>query len=176
VIFSNNLAELGAGIYNTDSSPTLTDVTLSGNMAHDSGGAIYNDNSNPTLTNVTLSGNSAADFGGGIYNTGSSPTLTNVTFNGNSAPSGGGAMVSITGSPIIQDSIFWNDGSELYNVFATPAVADSIVSGGYPSGTHVIDADPLLGALADNGGWVTEVPPLIPVDKIPLVPPPTSVA
>jgi len=153
VTFSNNSSRWGGGIYNSGSNPMLTNVTLSGNTAADSGGGIYNDNSNPTLTNVTISGNSASNFGGGVYNTSSSPTLTNVTFSGNSAPSGGGAMVSIAGSPIVQDSIFWNDGTELYNVFATPAVADSIVSGGYPAGTNMIDADPLLGSLQDNGGF-----------------------
>ncbi len=42
--------------------------------------------SSPTLTNVTFSGNSASSDGGGMFNwISSSPTLTNVTFSGNSA-------------------------------------------------------------------------------------------
>ena len=48
----------GAGMYNYSGSPTLTNVTFSGNRAS-VGAGMYNDNySNPTLTNVTFSGNS----------------------------------------------------------------------------------------------------------------------
>ena len=32
------------------------------------GGGMYNDSSSPTLTNVTFSGNSADSHGGGMYN------------------------------------------------------------------------------------------------------------
>ncbi|MFQ3684770.1 MAG: cadherin, partial [Roseiflexus sp.] len=54
------------------------------------GGGMFNQNSSPTLTNVTFSGNTAK-FGGGMYNfENSSPTLTNVTFSGNTAKFGGG--------------------------------------------------------------------------------------
>ena len=82
-----------------DCSPTLTNVTFSGNSAGFGGGMLndgYNAGvSSPTLTNVTFSGNQAIDHGGGMYNNGinggtSSPTLTNVTFSGNQASVGGG--------------------------------------------------------------------------------------
>ena len=44
---------------------------------------MYNyQNSSPTLTNVTFSGNSAR-WGGGMNNDSSSPTLMNVTLSGN---------------------------------------------------------------------------------------------
>jgi predicted outer membrane repeat protein len=80
----------GGGMYNSSSSPTLTNVTFSTNSAT-RGGGMYNDSSSPTLTNVTFTGNSATNFGGGMYSTSSSsPTLTNVTFTGNSATYGGG--------------------------------------------------------------------------------------
>jgi hypothetical protein len=57
------------------------------------GGMLNRYESSPTLSNLTFSGN-AADWGGGMYNDyGSSPTLTNVTFVGNSAVTyGGGGM------------------------------------------------------------------------------------
>ena len=68
--------QCGGGVYNTSSSPTLTNVTLSGNTAS-FGGGMYNISSSPKLTNVTLSGNSATVDGGGVYNTNSSsPTPT----------------------------------------------------------------------------------------------------
>ena len=56
-------------MYNDTSSPTLTNVTFSGNSATSDGGGMYNyASSSPTLTNVTFSGNSATDYGGGMYN------------------------------------------------------------------------------------------------------------
>jgi len=85
----------GGGMYNSDTSLTLTNITFSGNTASNAGGGMYNaNNSSPTLTNVTFSGNSATNSGGGMYNSDSSPTLTNVTFSGNSATNSGGGMVN----------------------------------------------------------------------------------
>ena len=59
----------------------------------DRGAGMYNSSSSPTLANVTFSGNNAQLFGGGMCNWwSSSPTLTNVTFTGNSAVWAGGGM------------------------------------------------------------------------------------
>jgi uncharacterized repeat protein (TIGR01451 family) len=102
--------ESGGGLYcagdgsGSACSPTLTNVTFSGNWAHywdGVGGGMFNYGehgaSSPTLTNVTFSGN-RAEHGGGMFNQGtdgeSSPSLTNVTFNGNQANGGGGGMVN----------------------------------------------------------------------------------
>ena len=92
VTFSGNSATYGGGMANDASSPTLTDVTFSANSATYSGGGMYNINSSsPTLTEVTFSANTTATDGGGMANWySSSPTLTNVTFSANSAASGGG--------------------------------------------------------------------------------------
>ncbi len=160
VTFSGNSAPFlgGGGMYNNNSSPTLMRVTFSGNSAaNSSGGGMENSNtSNPTLTNVTFNGNSALG-GGGMHNCNSSPTLTNVTFGGNSAGNSGGAIENECGSnPIINDGIFWGSGSQIYNGFSTATIKDSIVAGGCPSGatcTHVLSSDPLLGSLANNGGF-----------------------
>jgi len=109
--------------------------------------------SNPTLTNVTFSGNSAHS-GGGMYNSGSSPTLTNVTFSGNSATFSGGGLVNASSSnPIITNSILYGDtGGEISNSSSSATVTYSIVQGGY-AGTGNLNADPLLGALANNTGF-----------------------
>jgi len=97
----------GGGMYNYNSSPTLTNVTFSGNFAYNYGGGMYNDNSSPTLTNVIFSGNYAAYYyGGGMYNYNSSPTLTNVTFSGNRADSEGGGMYNWNSSPTLTNVIF----------------------------------------------------------------------
>ena len=112
VTISGNSASAGGGIYNRDSSPTLTNVTINGNSAIIGGGMQNFINGNPTLTNVTISGNSAG-FGGGIYNRdASNPTLTNVTISGNSATDfGGGINNRDASNPIIQNSIIWGNSS-----------------------------------------------------------------
>jgi predicted outer membrane repeat protein len=155
VTFSNNTASAGGGMYNYHSSTTLTNVTFSGNAATNRGGGIYNSvYSSPALTNVTFSGNTATSQGGGMYNIALvNPRLTNVTFSGNSAASGGGIQNAGNNSPVIDDTILWGDGTEISN--GTPIITDSVVQGGCPSGascTNVIDADPLLGSLQNNGG------------------------
>jgi uncharacterized repeat protein (TIGR01451 family) len=114
----------GGGMYNENSSPTLSNVNFSGNSAK-SGGGMYNRlSSSPTLSNVTFSGNSAGS-GGGMYNTtnsttNSSPTLTNVTFSSNTATWDGGGMYNQNSSPILSDVTFskntarW-DGGGMYS-------------------------------------------------------------
>ncbi len=89
----------GGGMYNDNSSPTITNCTFSGNEASN-GGGMYNFNSSPTITNCTFTAN-AADFfsGGGMYNDNSSPTITNCTFIENSTDLGsGGGMYNRNGS------------------------------------------------------------------------------
>ena len=58
----------GAGMYNSSSSPIITNCVFTNNSASNNGGGMYNDNrSSPTLTNCVFSGNSAF-FGGGMAN------------------------------------------------------------------------------------------------------------
>jgi len=129
VIFSGNTAgDGGGGIYNCDSSPTLTNVTFSENSAGE-GGGICNYDSSPILTNVTFSGNNAGDEGGGMYNYDSSPVLTNVTFSENSAGYSGG-MSNNNGSPTLTDVIFSKNSANraggMYNVGSSPVLTNVI--------------------------------------------------
>jgi CSLREA domain-containing protein len=157
VTLSNNSAGQGGGIYNnhtsTGSSPTLTNVTFDSNSAS-YGGGLYNlANSNAILTNVTFYNNHASPRGGAIYNNNSTPVLTNVTFGANTAPGGGSAIYLDYGNPIIQDSIFWGSGLTVGNESAI--ISDTIVQGGCPAGVtcnNVLNVDPLLGPLQNNGG------------------------
>lgn len=77
----------GAGMYNKQSSPTLTHCVFVDNQCIGRGGGIYNrDGSSPTLVRVRFSRNRASS-GGGIYNfDGSSPILIDCRLEGNSAP------------------------------------------------------------------------------------------
>src|SRR5690606_32893870 len=61
----------GGGMYIDDSSPTLTNVSISGNQAYFSGGGLFNIDASPTLRNVSIRANVVTGVtgnGGGIYN------------------------------------------------------------------------------------------------------------
>jgi len=152
VTFSGNVADDGGGVYNDSSSPTLANVTFAGNTAMGHGGGMHNENSSsPTLTNVTFSGNTAG-WAGGLYNNSFSfPTLLNVTFSGNTGISYIGGIRSESGSwPILTNCIMWGDtpGAE---IDGDATVTYSDIQGSF-TGEGNIDADPLLGILANNSG------------------------
>lgn len=101
-------SDRGGGLYcagvggGHECSPSLVNVSFSGNSANESGGGMFDNgnpsgNSSPSLVNVSFSGNSAGVYGGGMLNFGafggkSSPSLVNISFNSNSAGSSGGGM------------------------------------------------------------------------------------
>jgi len=123
------------------------------------------------ITNCTLSGNSASDIGGGIADSGTA-SISFVTVADNSATSGGGIAITvgppsggdmpITAGPpsavLSIDSIYQNAqggnvsvaagsifGSLGYNIFSdTPGFSLA------PS--DLVNTNPLLGPLANNGG------------------------
>lgn len=180
VSFTNNQAEVSGGaiyslgMYGT-SDPMIVGVTFSANSAMEEGGAMtcyaVAGSCEPQLTNVTFHANAAND-GGALFNHArsngiGSPLLRNVTFNGNTADNDGGAIYSegfsdgVSATSLV-NVILWGDsalnlGAEVFNNSAAPEIRDSIVAGGCPlgsdcSGGGIIDADPLLGPLQDNGG------------------------
>ncbi|MFC1976188.1 PKD domain-containing protein [Chloroflexota bacterium] len=117
VTFTGNTAFVGGGMYNTaGSNPTLTNVTFRDNnvMGNGRGGGMYNTaGSNPTLTDVTFRDNSAGRDGGGMCNwTESSPTLTNVNFSGNHAKYGGGMYNRDKSNPTLTDVDFSNNDAD----------------------------------------------------------------
>ncbi|SOE20263.1 Right handed beta helix region [Spirosomataceae bacterium TFI 002] len=97
---------LGGGMINASSSPTLTNCVFTGNSANN-GGGMYNSSSSPTLTNCVFTGNSA-NSGGGMRNFSSSPKLTNCAFTGNSATNGGG-MRNTVSSPTLTNTLFYKN-------------------------------------------------------------------
>ena len=118
----------GGGMYNYDSSPTLTNCTFRENTATGTlsyGGGMYNysNSSHPTLTNCTFIGNSAGLRGGGICNYSyASPTLTNCTFIRNSVDNYGGGMSNysyasptLTNCTFIENSAFRGGGVYSYD-------------------------------------------------------------
>ncbi|GGG91284.1 hypothetical protein GCM10011416_04860 [Polaribacter pacificus] len=117
----------GGGMYNNNSSPTITNSTFSGNTATNYGGGMYNDNnSSPTITNTTFIGNTSAKSGGGMYNkNNSSPTITNSTFSGNTATNDGGGMYNDTFSTKVYNSIITGT---VYDASSSPVYKNSIIA------------------------------------------------
>ena len=109
---SNSASSYGGGMYNSSSdpsSPTLTNCSFSSNSAGSGGGMGNYDNSSPTLTNCTFSSGSA-EYGGGMDIYGyTSPILTNCTFSSNSAQTGGGINMYSSGSLTLNNCIIWGN-------------------------------------------------------------------
>jgi hypothetical protein len=145
----------GGGMYNDDSSPTLTDCTFSNNWAYSGGGGMYNRYSSPTLTNCTFSDNSA-DEAGGMYNySNSSPTLTNCTFTGNRADLGAGMFNRDNSSPTLTNCAFTRNkaavaqGGGMANMFnSSSTLTNCIFSGNYATsyggGMYNYESNPIL--------------------------------
>jgi parallel beta-helix repeat protein len=112
----------GHAIHIDNSSPTITDCTITGNggggiycgpnssptirnclITANSGSGIFpGDNSSPTITNCTITGNTA-EIGGGIHVYNASPTITNCTIKENNTTGGATIHVDENSSLTITD-------------------------------------------------------------------------
>jgi hypothetical protein len=177
----NGQGNFGGGILNgVGATLTITNSTLSGNMAAFGGGIFIE--GTLTIANSTVSDNMASE-GGGTYNSGNNTlTITNSTFSGNAGPATGGAVFNI-GAVAISDSTVSGNSSGLaggvFNI-GTLQIGNTILNAG-DSGANIannggtvtshgynlssddgggfltgpgdqINTDPLLGPLQDNGG------------------------
>ncbi len=146
-ITGNSVDYGGGGIYCGASNPSLDNITISGNSASNTGGGIYCEFSSPSLENVTITGNST-DYGGGISCYGSNPSLENVTISDNSAVNVPGGIYCYDSSPSLINSILWNNSpQEIYINSGSVTASYSDIQGGF-TGTGNIDSDPLF---ADPG-------------------------
>ena len=127
----NAASSEGAGVYNA-TTLTISNSTFSGNAAHGSGGGCINGGM-LLITNSTLSGNSALVIGGGVYNLGTLHIGNTVLKRGDSGANinsnGGGTVISLG-----------------YNVSSDDG------SGFLTGPGDLINTDPLLGPLQNNGG------------------------
>jgi hypothetical protein len=172
-ISDNSADDRGGGIDFTLGTLVVTNSTISGNTAASIGGGIYNGIGEMTLTDATVSGNTSAVAGGGIYIYGrptpdfhAITTLRQVTVTDNAAPVGGGVYNGYSSTLILANSII--AGSTSGGDFAQtadPRVIQPILKGvnlvqdGSLTGANILNVDPKLGALADNGGpTLTQVP------------------
>ena len=173
-IFQANIATYSGGaiVGALGSTNTITGSTFLLNTAN-TGGAIKNNGGTIDITNSTFSANTATGNGAGLYNIGTA-TIANSTFAYNKADSdesgsgsGGGIYaksgvitltstllahnvhgVAETPDDITLDSGTIDSGSS-YNLVASAASAGGLTDG---VNSNIVGEDPLLEALADQGG------------------------
>ena len=132
------------------------------------GGAVFNHGGDVTLVNSTFSQNTIAGggadgFGGAVFGRNGSLTVTSCTFAENSSDTNGTSVMVVgdaaTATLTINDSIFDSNGTGLVasviNGGSTTVTGGTCIvaaSSGIPGGIIVSNADPGLGAFADNGG------------------------
>lgn len=151
---SDNIAYYAGGVLNHHAAD-VTHSTFSDNHANWGGGI---SNFAPlTITNSTFSGNSAGVHSGGIDNTaGGTLTVIHSTFTGNSAPTGGGiynqgSTVTIRHSIIANSPSGGNcDGWGTINDAGYNLDSESTC--GFSAVGSLSNTAPLLGPLANNGG------------------------
>jgi hypothetical protein len=154
----------GAGIWNyLNATLTLNSCTVSGNSARGNlsynpsrGGGIANDGT-LTVNNSTISGNSATQgFGGGISNSlgTSALTLNNSTVSGNSATGASGGIDN-RGTLNARNTIFANNTvSDLSGALSSQGhnlIGNTTGGSGFVP-TDLLNVNPQLGPLQDNGG------------------------
>lgn len=169
VIFSDNAANKGSGMYDDDSFSTLNSVSFSGNTANNNGGGIYNYESSPTLINVTFSGNTGKKGGDGIGHDGNGEVLTLINtilwennseniyvLNDTTTSETINLYYSFIGEEEGTNGTF--TGIRYDNDTDTTTYPVTITT--YPISINeeeIINGDPLLGTLADNGGGINTI-------------------
>jgi hypothetical protein len=92
VTFTGNFAMWGGGMCPSWEA-VLINCTFTGNKAGENGGALWISDADPTLINCTIRGNSATQTGGGVmFNTDNWTKLFNCVISGNSAGTTGGGI------------------------------------------------------------------------------------
>lgn len=147
---NSNDSDANGGAINNAGNLTLNRCTLSANTASGDGGGLYNA-ATLALNNTTLSGNSATSLGGGLYNA-TTATALHATFALNSATSGGGLYNA--GSATLKSTLFdANTGGNCSGTIGSNGNnLDSGTSCAFGAAGDLSNINPLLGALADNGG------------------------
>ncbi|HJR81383.1 MAG TPA: choice-of-anchor Q domain-containing protein, partial [Anaerolineales bacterium] len=178
VTFTGNSAfSFGGGMSSYDSNPSVLSSTFVYNTAFGNdhpfhtydqtppfGGGMYNYHSNTVIVNSTFSNNRAESerdpiAGSGMGNQESDPILTHVTISEDRD-----GIVNDASHPVVRNSIIWVN-SFLVGAIAivdannsNSVVSDSVIWNGFPGGTNIIIADPLLGELGNYGGHTQMVP------------------
>ncbi|MDB9525300.1 CHAT domain-containing protein, partial [Oscillatoria sp. CS-180] len=156
---SDNVAGVnGGGIKVAEAgNVAIANSTISGNTAGANGGGIDINTIPPfgafttTVSNSTLSGNTAINIGGGFsLGTNSTLTLDQATVTANTASTGtGSGVANVFGGSVIA-----------LNTILAGNTLDNVAGALNQTGPNVVNGDPLIGPLANNGG-VTETHALL---------------
>ncbi|MBN1764675.1 MAG: right-handed parallel beta-helix repeat-containing protein [Sedimentisphaerales bacterium] len=131
----------GAGMYNCNNNPTISNCTFSRNYASEEGGGVFNNSSNSIYNNCTISDNLSA-LCGGVYNSSSSLTFIDCTLSDNSAfywnvelNNGGGMYnygcdLSLIGCTFSNNEII-GAGGGIYNYQCNLIVTDCVFNSNY---------------------------------------------
>lgn len=157
---ANDASGNGGGVLNGSSaSLTLTASTVTSNETlgvGSDGGGIFNANTALlTVTNSTITSNIANDAGGGIFNdTGATAAATNTTISHNTGTNGNGDGIFNSGTITLTNSIVANNvGNNCSGAITTGGNnLDNANTCGFLGAGDITNQDPLLGALASNGG------------------------
>jgi len=161
-IFRNNTADngfgMGGAIYsgNYSNDPDLngtipqaeiSECIFEANYGQSRGGAFTGQHDASSFTNCLFIGNHGGLSSGVIWIESCTTTFTNCTFSNNR---NGSAIYMLNYSAEIKNSIFWENGNELFNASgSSPLVTYSDIQGSY-AGTGNIDLDP---GFAAPGHW-----------------------
>ncbi|MHC4218723.1 MAG: choice-of-anchor Q domain-containing protein [Planctomycetota bacterium] len=162
----------GGGMYNDNSSATVTDCTFTENTAY-GGAGMFNNTSNPIVTGCTFAQNSGT-FGGGMHNESSSPTVTDCAFDGNTVTGSGGGMYNEASNPALTGCTFENNsanfGGGIFNTNSSPTLSDCTITGNLATNngggmTNTLSSSPTVtncafiqnsanigGGMLNNGG------------------------
>jgi hypothetical protein len=156
---ANGSVGLGPGV--PGGTVILSNSTVSGNSSAGGGGISNVYQGLLMVTNSTIAGNSAPDQGGGIYNVGATLTIANSTISGNysgSTGENGGGIESYAAVIVMRNTILAGNTAPY-----VPDLDGCLTSSGYNliGNTHggcgfdptdLLNIDPRLGPLQDNGG------------------------
>lgn len=162
VVANDFIGGVGGGIANYEEFPLdpgvvfVSNSSITNNLASAAGGGYYNISGDSSLVNVTISENAlpGSGPGGGILQLSGKTVITNATIVNNTATTGSGISVS-GGSFLIANTIVSSNspgnncnGSTVSNGFN---LEDSN-SCNFIAGGDIVNIDPMLGSLQDNGG------------------------
>jgi len=131
IITENRCYPYGGGISCRNSSPTISNNTISGNTAT-YGGAIYSESCSAVIVSNRISEN-AAFYGGGAYcYLCLSPTISDNLILGNTAILGGGMQLfNLTTGSIVNNTIAGNAASRgggIYCQYGTPTITNTLIA------------------------------------------------
>ncbi|MEH2052058.1 Calx-beta domain-containing protein [Nostoc sp.] len=170
-ISNNQGGVYGGGISTINGSVTLINTTVSGNSAGN-GGGIKSSSTSVALLNTTVSGNSANSKGGGIYASIDgvfnllNSTVTNNTAISTASGDGGGGIYSLAATVNVKNTIVAGNINSNAPDLLSSVLSSALFNGNnnnligsltgargtVGTGTDIVNPNPRLGPLQNNGG------------------------